>query len=251
VRGLQMGRQSNTGLQYVNNVAITGFGIGLEFTEHLVAPNVGIGHCIAALYTPGALHANKGNFNLFRCASWLTVGSGPSYIDFDFDLEYSDGWETASTTAEISDPNNRAMGKLLVTQTNSPSGTPNNLVPLAILGGAHLNVSNTAGIAWRALTPLNSWAAYTTGTYGAVGYAKEIDGVVRCRGALSAGTKTAGTTLFTLPAGYRPAFQTLVGDVGQDARAMVEVDASGNVILSETTTATVLGLGAIQFPAEA
>lgn len=51
-------------------------------------------------------------------------------------------------------------------------------------------------IPWVTLTPQNGW---TQVSGSPVGYYVDTDGAVNFRGAISAGTKTDGTTIFTLP----------------------------------------------------
>jgi hypothetical protein len=58
--------------------------------------------------------------------------------------------------------------------------------------------------AWTALSYSNSWSNFGGG-FQVGQYQKTFDGYVHVRGILSAGTLTAGTVVFTLPAGYRPA----------------------------------------------
>ena len=63
---------------------------------------------------------------------------------------------------------------------------------------------STDQVAWTAVPTLqNSWANVTG--FQAAEYKRDSAGVVSLRGQIDSGTKTAGTTLFTLPAGARPA----------------------------------------------
>lgn len=52
----------------------------------------------------------------------------------------------------------------------------------------------------------NSWTNYSDANYGPSFYRKTGNGEVMMKGLVSSGTVTAGTTMFTLPAGYRPAY---------------------------------------------
>lgn len=56
---------------------------------------------------------------------------------------------------------------------------------------------------WVDLTPQSGW---TNVTNAPIGYWVEPDGTVNLRGRLSAGTKTDGTTIFTVPAALRPEY---------------------------------------------
>ncbi len=57
--------------------------------------------------------------------------------------------------------------------------------------------------AWTGLAYSNSWTDFGAG-FQAGQYRKLANGQVCVRGTLSGGTQTAGTTIFTLPAGARP-----------------------------------------------
>lgn len=56
---------------------------------------------------------------------------------------------------------------------------------------------------WIAPTLLNSWVNYGAG-YTNANYYKDDFNIVRIQALLKSGVTTAGTILFTLPAGYRP-----------------------------------------------
>lgn len=104
--------------------------------------------------------------------------------------------------------------------------------------------------AWQAPTLLNSWANF--GAPGAnAGYYRDAAGVVRVQGLIKSGT--AGTTAFTLPAGYRPLSQKQFLTFGSGGIANVLVDSSGNVQpsnLSGSNVTTYVYLEGISFRAE-
>jgi len=87
-----------------------------------------------------------------------------------------------------------------------------------------------AGDAYTAPTLLNSWANFGSG-YNTAGYAKDPGGVVRLRGLISGGTATAGTVLFTLPVGYRPAARELFVVLSNNAIGRVDIETNGNVTI--------------------
>lgn len=93
-------------------------------------------------------------------------------------------------------------------------------------------------VSWTTLTLLNNW----TGSAG-YGYAKDSAGVVRCRGRLLAGTKTDGTVLFTLPEGFRPAYNKMF----TYGTVRILVTTGGNVEIYNITTDTYIEINGINF----
>lgn len=112
----------------------------------------------------------------------------------------------------------------------------------AIPNGSYSANSNLRIQAWGGLceigqmavanpTLLNGWSNLGGG-YTPVAFWKDSNRIVHLRGVISGGTATAGTVLFTLPAGYRPitgteGFTVLSGD----APAMIQVTYDGDVKL--------------------
>ncbi len=97
---------------------------------------------------------------------------------------------------------------------------------------------------WIAPALINSWANYGSG-YNPAGYFKDSQGIVHLRGLVKSGTGT----IFTLPAGYRPAYRMLYGVDGANAHARVDIDTSGNVIHAGGSNVH-LSLDVITFRAE-
>lgn len=62
---------------------------------------------------------------------------------------------------------------------------------------------------WHAVTFQNGWANLG-GNWETAAYRKMPDGIVRLKGVIVGGTKTDGTTITTLPSGYRPARDTIL-----------------------------------------
>jgi hypothetical protein len=110
----------------------------------------------------------------------------------------------------------------------------------------YLANDGTIGLeAVAAPTLLNSWVNYdVAGGWEGAGYFKDRAGRVFLQGLIKSGTATAGTTLFTLPSGYRPAKtlyfavtsnfagSTTLGSVYIDATGDVKIAAGSNVALS-------------------
>lgn len=90
---------------------------------------------------------------------------------------------------------------------------------------------------WIAPSLLNSWVNYG-GEHEVAGYLKDTMGFVHMKGLIKSGAGTAGTTLFVLPVGYRPAETVIIPTVGADAAEIMSVDTSGNVkVFTETGNA--------------
>lgn len=90
--------------------------------------------------------------------------------------------------------------------------------------------AHTATTSYIAPTLLNSWVNYG-GTLATAGYLKDAHGFVHITGVIKSGTTTAGTVLFTLPVGYRPAKQEMfLANIFSGASVgLLDIDASGNV----------------------
>lgn len=87
---------------------------------------------------------------------------------------------------------------------------------------------------WTAPSLLNSWVNYG-GEYAGAGYLKDTMGFVHMKGLIKSGTGTAGTVLFILPEGCRPAATVIIPTVGADAAEIMSIDTSGNVkVFTET-----------------
>lgn len=92
-----------------------------------------------------------------------------------------------------------------------------------------------------AVTLLNTWADLSA---EAVGYVIDKTGYVQINGSAQNGTTTAGTTIFTLPAGYRP----IVYKRYFIADYRIDIDTDGNVII-QSGTPTLVSFDTIRFRA--
>ena len=88
---------------------------------------------------------------------------------------------------------------------------------------------DTSQEAWIAPTLLNSWVNYGGG-YANAGYWKDSHGVVHLRGLVKSGG--TASTIFTLPAGYRPAANELflVASGTTPTFAQIAIDTAGGVV---------------------
>lgn len=87
---------------------------------------------------------------------------------------------------------------------------------------------NTSEDPWTAPTLINSWSNFGS-TYAPAGYYKDSRDVVRLRGLVKGGA--AGSNMFVLPTGYRPAFREvyLVFCGAMMMQARIDIDSNGIV----------------------
>lgn len=88
---------------------------------------------------------------------------------------------------------------------------------------------------WTNATPLGSWTTPSSSPYHPIGYRKRGN-VVWLRGSAAGGT--VGQTVFTLPAGYRPALVLLCTGISSAAISRVDVTPAGSVIFTGNTAGT-------------
>lgn len=116
------------------------------------------------------------------------------------------------------------------------------------------NIKALTSGSWIAPTFQNSWVNLATAT--PAGYLKDALGFVHLRGRINGGS--SGTTVFTLPSGYRPGTST-AGDlyaigvnnnIGSPVAGFANINSAGAVAVSFGAGATDLALGGITFLAE-
>jgi hypothetical protein len=105
---------------------------------------------------------------------------------------------------------------------------------------------------WQAPTLLNSWVNYGS-TLATAEYYKDSIGRVHLKGTVKNGVTTSGTTMFTLPAGYRPNALLIFTTIGGSSHVLsrVDVDSAGNVMFNRGGDNAYLSLDGISFRAEA
>lgn len=108
---------------------------------------------------------------------------------------------------------------------------------------------------WHNQTLLNGWNTTGVGAFDPPGAMLHVDGTVRLRGVTVAGTKTDGTVIFTLPAGYRPARRKHIA-VSSDTAGQTPVIQifglsdganAGQVQIFRMGTANAIGLDSVTF----
>ena len=102
-------------------------------------------------------------------------------------------------------------------------GTSTSAYRFAVAGGTSFLEQQ----AWQTPTFQNAWVNYG-GVYNPAGYFKDSLGIVHLRGLVKTGT--IATAVFTLPAGYRPAYRQLMVSISNGAIARLDVDTTGSVI---------------------
>jgi lysophospholipase L1-like esterase len=108
--------------------------------------------------------------------------------------------------------------------------------------------SYTPATTWIAPTLLNGWGNFGSG-FAYAGYRLTPDGEVHVQGVIGTGTATAGTVLFNLPAGFRPAANRVFSVASNDAFGEVRVAANGDVTINAGASMW-LSLDGIRFLAE-
>jgi hypothetical protein len=132
--------------------------------------------------------------------------------------------------------------------------------PIALLGQAGLSGGDPA--TWLALgsvrpstapvvvepTLLNSWVNFAGG-FDVAAYWRDSSGVVHLEGLIAAGATALGTTLFVLPAGYRPPLRNVNATISNGVLARVDVLPDGSVVTDSGVSAAWLSLAGITFRA--
>lgn len=113
--------------------------------------------------------------------------------------------------------------------------------------GAWYIMGSKLGTSWTAPGFSNSYVNFGA-PYANVGYYKDDGGIVRVRGAVKSGTNA--TTIFTLPAGFRPSDTVSFTAPVDGASDILSVSAAGAVSCATGGNTSAI-LSCIQFPAEA
>ena len=106
--------------------------------------------------------------------------------------------------------------------------------------------ANKTQEAWIAPTLLNGWVNFGGGNADA-GYMKDEFGFIHLKGLISSGTTTAGTTIFTLPVGYRPAVSLYFVVADSNGFGKLFVNANGFVAIEADVNSIYLSLNQITY----
>lgn len=88
---------------------------------------------------------------------------------------------------------------------------------------------DSLGDDWIAPTLATGWSDFGSG-YEISGYRKAADGTIFLRGLLAKGA-AGGTTIFTLPAGYRPSYEVLLtGYMSSGVATRIDIQTDGQVV---------------------
>jgi type II secretory pathway pseudopilin PulG len=132
-------------------------------------------------------------------------------------------------------------------------GSGNVITPVAYNNGylslqAMYYPTGSSGVGgWTLVTPNSAWTNYG-GTYPPLEYTKSSDGIVMLEGFIKGGA--VGSTVMTLPSGYRPAAEALTSQTGWDSYSRVDVTSTGAVIVESLANNGWLSLNNIQFYAD-
>lgn len=96
---------------------------------------------------------------------------------------------------------------------------------------------------WTNFVLQNNWIDYSTSSWATAAYTKTNAGLVVLKGLIKSGT--AGTTVATLPPGYRPAQNLIFASVASSANARIDVYTNGNINI--TTGSGDLSLESVRF----
>lgn len=102
---------------------------------------------------------------------------------------------------------------------------------------------------WTTMTLSNSWVAYG-GVFTTPQYTKTSDNLVTLKGMIRNGTTTNGTTLLTLPAGYRPKERIISSALSNRLNARIDIRPTGVVTVEAGANSTWLTFDGISFVAE-
>jgi hypothetical protein len=106
--------------------------------------------------------------------------------------------------------------------------------------------ANKTQEAWIEPTLLNGWVNFGS-IYEISGFYKDEFNVVHLRGLVKDGTTTNGTTIFTLPVGYRPLKVLIFIIVTNNTLASIAVNPNGTVVVNSAVSSTWLSLDGISF----
>lgn len=128
--------------------------------------------------------------------------------------------------------------------THFPNSWFDGKQPLNTIRNLYTDKANKVQEAWITPTLLNGWVAQDAIAYP-VAYRKDEFGKVYFKGRIMAGT---GTTIFTLPVGYRPVSANLKIPCSSVVNTFLSVTVAGTGLVTTASTNTDFYLDSIEFP---
>lgn len=106
-----------------------------------------------------------------------------------------------------------------------------------------LNTRTTVFDSWTTPTFANSWVNYDAGTNAQAGYWKDFLGIVHLKGLVKDGSAVP-TSVFTLPAGYRPLGHESFAVASSAGYGRIDVLSTGvvNIAVGSTTWTSLSGI---------
>lgn len=245
-------------VQYAGAVSLS---LTVGSATRLATFNVGPG-IMKAFVTQSGSNINYGKLWEFPVSFNLTSGVWvkllPAYATNAYFEQTGSGYDL-----EISITNGTALLRIVRTATGGNDVTNGFSFVLEWSGTSYdvasFSVDNTVETSsattyldphetWKTPTLLNSWVNYNTTTYVGAGYYRDRNGTVWIRGLVAGGA--SGTTIFTLPVGYRPLLQHHFAIDARDGFGQLVVDNAGNVVFSSGAiggTGTYASISGISF----
>lgn len=114
------------------------------------------------------------------------------------------------------------------------------------------SIASTASVTiprWAPYIFQNNWNDYGYVEWGGTGYTKTSSGLVILKGmiARNQGTNVNNETLFTLPAGYRPAIGAIYQNISNGANVRIDIHTNGDVRIQGTGHGPWVNLNGIAF----
>lgn len=183
----------------------------------------------------------------------LAVNSGASALEAITTTGTGSGVRATAPTLTSAVLVTPTLGVASTTSINKLTITaPATSATLTIADGKTLTASDTMTLALASYTAVQGGVGFVNGwvnfgdPYAPTAFWKDAFGIVHIHGAVKSGTAAPGTTLFTLPAGYRPAKRQTFPVAGNLAYGEIFVDTNGAVII-DVGTNVLLSLDGVTF----
>ncbi|MAU34011.1 hypothetical protein CMN23_02680 [Candidatus Saccharibacteria bacterium] len=175
---------------------------------------------------------------------WASYGgdhAAPSYVQAGNNRVFVQGLGRAGTMADntriFTLPSAQNPSQYLHIASRSSSWAdigvdPANGIVAKNRGSSYLSLNanflNASYSGWSNASLQNGWVTYSS-SFSTPQYTKTSDGLVSLKGLIRAGTASSNTTLFTLPAGYRPDNRAILTTASNGAYARLDIMPDGRV----------------------